>query len=87
MWDSSEKAWPDDSFVMKSYAGPIDQERSTDMTGAEIRTDASSNGSMTPRRKSRSVQLYFVLIMLYTEPQRRGGCFFQAYSRKNNARS
>ena len=56
-WDGSEKAWPDWSFVMKAYAGAIDQELSTVMNGAEISTDALSSERMTPPVKSRSVQL------------------------------
>ena len=63
-WDGSEKAWPNWSLVMKAYAGAIDQELSTDMTGAEIGTDVLSNESMTPPKKSRNVQVYFVLITL-----------------------
>ena len=65
-WDGNEKAWPNWSFMTKAYAGAIDQELSTDMTGAEIRTGALGNEGRTPRKKSRSVQLYFVLIMLCT---------------------
>ena len=42
-WDSSEQAWPTWTFVMKAYAGGIDEELSTDRTGAEISTDALSN--------------------------------------------
>ena len=73
-WDGSEKAWPTWSFVMKACAGAIDQELSADMAGAEISTDAVSNESMTPR-KSRSVQLYLVLIMLYSgKEQCKVGC-------------
>ena len=60
-WDGSEKAWPNWSFVMKAYAGVIDQQLSEDMTSAEISTDAMSNDSMTRR-----VHLYFVLITLCT---------------------
>ena len=33
-------SWPDWSFVTKAHAGAIDQEPSTDMTGAEISRDA-----------------------------------------------
>ena len=73
-WDGSEKAWPNWRFVMKAHAGAIDQHLSTGMTSAEISTDALSNESMTPRKQSRSVQLYLVLIMLCTgqslEPHR-----------------
>ena len=65
-WDGSEKAWPNWSFVMKAYAGAIDQALSADMTTAECSTDAMSNDTMTGERKARSVQLYFVLIMLCT---------------------
>ena len=65
-WDGSEKAWPNWSFVMKAYAGAIDQDLSADMTTAECSTDAMSNDAMTGERKARSVQLYFVLIMLCT---------------------
>ena len=36
---------------MNADAGAIDQELSTDMTGAEISTDSLSNESMTPRKK------------------------------------
>ena len=49
---------------MKAYAAAIDQELSTDMTNSETSTDVISNEAMTPSKKSRSVQLYFVLIML-----------------------
>ena len=65
-WDGSEKAWPNWSFVMKAYAGAIDQDLSADMTTAECSTDAMSNDAMTGERKARSVQLHFVLIMLCT---------------------
>ena len=64
-WDGSEKAWPNWSFVMKAFAGAIDQALSADMTTAECSTDAVSNDTMTgEKKKARSVQLYFVLIML-----------------------
>ena len=69
------------------------------MTTAECSTDAMSNDSMTGEKKARSVQLYFVLILLCTgraldrianaphgwrmEAWR---MLFQAYSLKNNAR-
>ena len=46
---------------MEAYAGAIDQELSTDMTNAESSTDVLSNEA-----KARSVQWYFVLIMLCT---------------------
>ena len=52
------------SFVMKAYAGAIDQDLSTDMTTAEYSTDAMRNDGR--ERKVRSVQLCFVLIMLCT---------------------
>ena len=55
-WDGSENAWPTWSFVMKAHAGATDRELSTDMTSAEISTDASRNESTSPRKKSRSVQ-------------------------------
>ena len=84
---------------MAAYAEAIDQELSTDITGAEISTDALSNESMTPRKQSKSVQLYFVLIMLCTGRAQdriasapRGWSMeawrmlFQAYPLKNNAR-
>ena len=48
---------------MKAYAGDT-QQLSEDMTSAEISTDELSNKSMTPRKQSRSVQLYFLLITL-----------------------
>ena len=64
-WDGREKAWPNWSFVMKSHAGAIDQELSTDMTNAESNTDVLSNEAMK-QRKAWSVQLYFVLIMQCT---------------------
>ena len=38
-WDGSEKAWANWSFVMKAYAGAIDQSLSADMTTAECSTD------------------------------------------------
>ena len=44
-WDGSEKAWPVLSFVMKSYAGAIDQDLSVDMTTAECSTDAICTSS------------------------------------------
>ena len=56
MLDGSQKAWPNWSFVMKAYAGAVDQQLSDDMTSAEISTDVSRNESMTPRKQSRSVQ-------------------------------
>ena len=65
-WDGSEKAWSTWSFVMKAYAGAIDQALSADMTTAECSTDVMSNDTMTGEKKARSVQLYFVLIMLCT---------------------
>ena len=52
--------------VMKASAGAIDQQLSTDMTSAEISTDVTSNESMTCRKQSKSVQWYFVLIVLCT---------------------
>ena len=98
-WDGSEMAWPNWSFVMKAYAGAIDQDLSADMTTAECSTDAVSNSAMTGERKARSVQLCFVLIMLCTgraldrtANAPHGWCMealrllFQAYSPKNNAR-
>ena len=96
-WDGSEKACPNWSFVMKAHS--IDQQLSEDMTSAEISTEAFSNESMTRRNKARSVQLYFVLIMLCigralrciaSAPHGCGmeawGMLVQAYSQKNNAR-
>ena len=65
-WDGSEKAWPKWSFVMKAHAGAIDQELSTDMANAGSSTDVLSHEPMAGQRKARSVQLYFVLIMLCT---------------------
>ena len=44
--------------------GAIDQELSTDMTNAENNTDVLSNETMAGQKKARSVQLYFVSIML-----------------------
>ena len=98
-WDGSEKAWSNWSFVMKAYAEAIDQALSADMTTAECSTDAMSNDTMTGETKARSVQLYFVLIMLCTgsaldrianAPHGWGmeawRMLFQAYSPKNNAR-
>ena len=63
--DGSEKAWPNWSFV-KARVGGIYQQLPEDMTSAEISTDVLSNESMTPRKQSRGVQLYVVLIMLCT---------------------
>ena len=98
-WDGSEKAWPNWSFVMKTYAGAIDEDLSADMTAAECSTDAMSNDTMTGERKARSVHLYFVLIMLCTgraldriANAPHGWCMeawrmlFEAYSPKNNVR-
>ena len=65
-WDGSEKAWPNWSFVMEVCAGAIDQALSADMTTAECSTDVMSIDTMTGEKKARSVQLYFVLIMLCT---------------------
>ena len=85
--------------VMKAYAGGIDLALSADMTTAESSTDVMSNDTVTGEKKARSVQLYFVLIMLCTgraldrianaphgwslEAWR---MLFQVYSPKNNAR-
>ena len=63
-WDGSEKAYPNWSFVMKAHAGAIDQALLADMTTAECSTDAMSNDTMTGGKNARSVELYFVLIML-----------------------
>ena len=62
-WDEGEKAWPNWSFVLKAYAGAIDQELSTDMSNAESSTDVQSNETMAGQKKTTSVQLYFILIM------------------------
>ena len=56
-WYVSEKAWPKWSFVAKAYAGAIDQLLSDDMTVLD-------NDSVSPESQARSVQLYFILIML-----------------------
>ena len=69
------------------------------MTTAECSTDAMSNDTTTGEKKARSVQLYFVLIMLCTgraldrianAPHGWGmeawRMLFQTYSPKNNAR-
>ena len=77
-WDGNEKAWPNWSFMMKAYAGAIDQELSTDMTGAEVtrqrRQDASQEvqecAANAPH--GRRIEAWRML--------------FQAYSPKNNAR-
>ena len=44
----------------------LDQELSTDMTNAESSTDVLSNETMAGQKKARSVQLYFILIMVCT---------------------
>ena len=41
-WDGSEKAWPNWSFVMKAYAGAIDQDLSADMTFGHKRSGEQS---------------------------------------------
>ena len=98
-WDGSEKAWSNWSFEMKACAGAIDQALSVDMTTAECSKDAVSTDMMTGEKNARSVQLYFVLIMLClgraldriaNAPHGWGmeawRMLFQAYSPKNNAR-
>ena len=55
-WNSSGKAWPKWSFVMKAYDVAVDQQ----LSGAEISTDVVSNVQLG------GVQLYVVLIMLRT---------------------
>ena len=54
-WDGSEKAWPNWSFVMKAYAGAIDQALPADMTTAECSTDVMSNDTMTGDKKRQGV--------------------------------
>ena len=66
-WDGSEKAWPNWSFVMKELAWePSIKLLSADMTTAECSTDAMSNDTMTGEKKARSVQLYYIVVMLCT---------------------
>ena len=55
-WNSSGKAWPKWSFVMKAYDVAVDQQ----LSRAEISTDVVSNVQLG------GVQLYVVLIMLRT---------------------
>ena len=98
-WDCSEMAWSNWSFVAKAYAGAIDQKLSDDMAMANVSTTVLNNDSMSPEAEARSVQLYFILIMLCTRraldrianaPHCWGmeawRLLFQAYSPKNNAR-
>ena len=98
-WDGSEKAWPNWSFEAKAYAEAIDQQLSDDMTEAEMRTTVLNNDGMSPESQARSVELYFILIMLCTgraldrianAPRGWGmeawRLVAQAYSPKNNAR-
>ena len=81
-------------IVINADTGAIVQELSTDMTGTGMGTDALSKKSMTSHKESRSVQLYFVLIMLCTgrvldligSGMEAWRILFQAYSPKNNAR-
>ena len=93
------ETWTKWSFVMGVYARAIDQELSTDMTNVEVSTDVLSNEAMTGQSKAKSVQVYFVLIMLCTRrlldriaisPHGWGmeawRLIFQEYSQKNNAR-
>ena len=98
-WDGIEKALPKWSFVAKAYAGDIDQKLADDMTIAELSTTSLDNEVVTPEAQARSVQLYFILIMLCTgraldrianaphgggmEPWR---LLFQVNSPKNTAR-
>ena len=58
--DGSEKARPNWSFVMKAYAGAIDQALSARMTTAECSTDAMSNDAMTGERKGKECALVFL---------------------------
>jgi len=63
-WDGSAKTWPDWSFVVKAYAGAIDSAMAADMTVVESAGIPTLNTTMSPRTQQRSVQLYFILIML-----------------------
>ena len=93
------KGWPNWSIIAKSYAGATDQQLSEAMSQAEISTAVLDNASMSQEARARSVQLYFILIMLCTgRPLDRVAnaphgwsmdawrLLFQAYSAKNNAR-
>ena len=60
-WDGSEMAWPNCSFVMKAYAGAIDQALSADMTTAECSADALSNDTMTGEKKAMKCAVVFRL--------------------------
>ena len=56
-WNSTGKAWPKWSFMMKAYDVAVDQQ----LPGAEINTDEVSNVQLG------GVQFYVVLMMLRTE--------------------
>ena len=85
--------------MAKAHAGAVDQQLLDDMTRAEVSTTVLDNGSISPESQARSVQLYFITIMLCTggaldriANAPHGWCMegwrllFQAYSPKNNAR-